>query len=222
MPHRRPWWIGVRVLDISGIQHLFAGGIAMIGSFSDQGFAGFSVEQETFRRFNHNNFENEELLDATMIRLVNRVKDTDSDAHFLFQDQLCFSRHPEFWSICAYNNAPELIGFLNHKGIARSLFGRHVPSIGSTMMFTNELSFDNLVAKFPKSRKFVVQAPDSAGGHGTLLVDSQRSLAFADQLGTSYVVVSEYRERMAPMNSHVLVFSDRAITCVGTIALQRR
>lgn len=207
----KPWWIGIRASDIKGVEDLFAGTVSIVGAVSDSKIGGFSVESELGRRLDHNNFTNEQLITDQLDRIVKLVLAKNPEARFLFQDQLCFSNSEELWQRAVYNNPAGLLAPLNDKGIARSIFGRYVPTVGSTMMFAADLSYAVLRKMF-QSERFVVQIPTSAGGHGSFLINSETSAAEIRSLGAVHVVVSEYHSVLMPMNSHVVIFADEVLT----------
>lgn len=206
----KPWWVGVRASDVEGIEGLFAGAVSIVGSFSEGKICGMSVEEELGRRLDHNDPTNEPLIADHVDRILESILARSPKARFLFQDQLCFSSADELWRIAVHNNPRGLLASLNDKGIARSIFSRHVITVGSTMMFAADLSYATLREMF-KSERFVVQIPESAGGHGSFLVDSETSVAAIRTLGTAHVVVSEYRAALIPMNSHVVIFADKVL-----------
>jgi hypothetical protein len=211
MERMKAWWIGVRASDIHGIEGLFKGGIAVVGTFEYDSFRGISLEKKIGRRLNHNSLMNNACLNEAILNAIRLIKRDTPDAKFFYQDQLCFSQSTEFFHDSVYNNPPGLIGPLKNKGTARALLGRHLPSVGSTTVFAAELSYDALCRLFPGTKRFVVQVPDSSGGHGTVLIQTPDDVTQVEKLGAVCLVVSEFRDKAVPMNSHVIVFHDRAI-----------
>lgn len=211
MNNRKPWWVGVRASDLSGAESAFGGAISILHGEVHGGLPLWTVEQELGRRFNHNDHHNDAAIDKALAQLMARVCLEAPDTRFLFQDQLCFSSDPALWPLAIANNPLGLLAPLKDKATSRSLFSRYLPTVGSTTMFAAEVSFARLHAMFPQSRRFVVQAPEGAGGFGSLLVDEHTTSEALVSLDTPYVVVSEYRGGMAPLNIHLVVFPDRTV-----------
>lgn len=211
MDRRNLWWVGVRASDIRGIEDLFVGAISIVGTFANDKIAGISIEAQIGKRYDHNSPANSGILDDAILKVIQSVKRTSPEAKFLFQDQLCFAQSHEFFPGFVYNNPQGLIRPLNDKGTAWALISRYASTVGSTRMFPSELNYEALRQMFPMSRRFVAQVPDSAGGHGTMLVDSPESAARVAAMEATCLVVSEFRDKGVPMNAHVVVFQDQAI-----------
>lgn len=207
----KPYWVGVRASDIDGVEGLFGGGISAIGEFSPSMPMTFSVEKKIGRRINHNNSKNYEIVESEIAGEIAAIRKNHSDAIFFFQDQLSFSSSCDLRSVATCLNHRATIAALNDKIRCRSAIGRHVPTVGATLIFRAELTDELLRSMFPSVRRFVVQEPIGAGGYGTLLLDGGQALHHVQALDACQILISAFVENSLPVNQHLVVFPQRTV-----------
>ncbi len=205
---KRLWWIGIKLSDISGVEHLFEGAIALIGSKSSMSINFVTFEEKYGKQINHNSRENFKIIDQFYKNEITKLTQKDSSICFFWHDQINFSEDDFFFSTSKYNNDKSILDLLSNKLIIRSILSRHVPVIPHIQLLSAECDYQLLSRCFPRSKTFVIQSSLGSGGNETIVLSSSNDNNLINTLHMPYVIASEYYSKSLPVNQHLIITLD--------------
>ncbi len=197
------YWIGPRLSDILGVEHIFKGAIVFFGTNINTQIEIYSLEENENIRINHNDFANNQLINKFLTKTLIEILSKDDDAYFMFYCDiyLDIEKHIEKRILC---NNKILLSLLSDKFKMRNIFYPNIKSLNSKIEFSKELSFKYLKDKYASS-SFIVQLLKGSGGNSRYFINSNEDDYLLEQIEDYECLVSKYIENAIPINVNIFI-----------------
>lgn len=209
MSQQNVFWVGVSPSDINGVEHLFSGVIALLGSNDGRFNVFHSLEDNIGRRVNHNDPKNFEICDDFLIAKIREISKDHPTASFLWQDQQSFSIEQELLPRTFANNRLSLTRFLSNKIILRNVISRFASTVPGITALKSECSYKNFRKLMPACQSYVIQESHGAGGYNTIIIRCDEDDDRIARLKSDIMIVTGYLDKAVPINQHLMVFEDK-------------
>lgn len=217
------YWVGPRLSDILGIEHLFKGAITIFGdkkNILSKSRVYCNIKQI---RVNHND-SSDKLINLFFIQELSKIIREDPFAKFLwYRGSVLPGCNDSVITNSICQNSALLTGFLSDKLRTRILFSDYVPVLASTLKFTKSCTISALKRLFHNHTEFILQEPSgTSGGYGTHFLTKQNEEQVLRKILSNDCLVSPYFSSSIPINQHLVIFQDEILSFPPSVQLMRQ
>ena len=213
---RAVYWVGSRFSDCIYFEEKLAGSICLYGKTHGTHLALCDVWGERV--------DNNDILDSvndfvrdTMLRIAHE----DPNACFCFYNpgwKYDIGGFEEIDDRLFCVNRQELYDFYASKINQRARFGEAVHMLDACIISPEDCTyarFEELLGPCPDG--YILQADNSSGGKGTLVIDATNRDTFKVSTAPAQYILTKYRKRNIPVNYHAVIYEDEVLLFPGSI-----
>lgn len=219
------YWVGPRLSDIKGIEHLFKGAVTIFGEkMQNPDFYSNSFCNSFPIQINHNDNKYDEAIGSHFEKEFETIIERDNNASFLWY-KVTPSSHcsDEVKRRSVYFNENSLDELLSDKLKCRQLMSNYIPIAGTTMKNTVDCNIISLEKQFPGYEEFVLQEPlGASGGFATHVLNEANEKEVLLKLKNKDLLVTPFYKKNIPVNHHIVIYAEEILVFPHSIQLIER
>lgn len=201
------YWIGPRLSDIMGIEHIFKGAIVLFGNNSiNENFYCNPLCSSIKKRIDHNNNKYNEIIGCYLKKEIKNILRHDKHAYFLWYNVTPNSLYDNTImerSLCFNNQS--LINLLTDKLRCRLLMSNHISVLPSSLVLGIDCQLEKFQKRYPGYDQFILQEPNNtSGGFGTHIFPNSH-IGKSLNSNQDYLLSPYYKDSVS-INQHIVVY----------------